>query len=113
MQFSQRLSRGCASENRALLLRTAPSRLLPAVAARRRHNSRQDAGATFVASALLFANGRPQFVDNFLRRLDGGSVLVHVERDGADSGVAAAAVALADAGQVHPGFLWRPGVRSY
>src|ERR1019366_7207899 len=61
-------------------------------------------------AALLLADGRSQFGDDFLRSLDGRGVLVHVERDRSHAGVAAAAVALADAGQVYFGFLRSPGI---
>src|SRR5512141_2734867 len=62
--------------------------------------------------ALPLANGSAEFFDDFLRRLDGGGVLVHVERDGADARVPASAVALADAGEVDLWVLRSPGIRS-
>src|SRR5450631_1741064 len=62
---------------------------------------------------LFLADGASQFGDDFLRCFDGGRVLVHIERNRADAGVAAAAVALADTGQVHLWHLRSPGIRSH
>src|SRR5579864_235431 len=73
-----------------------------------------------VAGAMLgrwlhcfFADGGAQLSHDFLRRLDRGGVLVHVERDRSHAGMAAATVALANASQVHFRFLRSPGIRSH
>src|SRR5579871_530254 len=61
-------------------------------------------------SFLLVADGSTQLRNNFLRCLDRRGVLVDIKRDGADARVAASAVALADAGEVHLGLLRCPWI---
>ena len=65
------------------------------------------------ARVLAFVDCSAQFGDDFLRRFGCLGVLVHVEGNCTHAGVTAAAVALADAGQIHFGFLRGPRVRSH
>jgi len=80
---------------------------------------RRNGGAAFpcgflrAARALAFVDCSAQFGDDFLRRFGCLGVLVHVEGNCTHAGVTAAAVALADAGQIHFGFLRGPRVRSH
>src|SRR5207302_11158802 len=62
---------------------------------------------------FLLTDSGAEFGDDFPRGFDGCGVLVHVEGDCAYAGVAAAAVTLADAGEVHFWRLRRPGIRSH
>lgn len=61
---------------------------------------------------FFLANGSPQLRNYFLRGSNGGSALIHGERNRAHPRMTPSAIALTDFSEVHFGLLWRPRIRS-